>query len=168
MLKVLVPFDGSADSKYGVRHVVSEFMKNGDLEAHVLNVQPPFSRHVSRFASRRSRIEFHQEQAERALKPARQALDGAAIPYTVHAEVGDKADCIADAARRLDCDRIVMGTSRKSALLRLLEGSVTDKVIERTTVPVEVIAGDAVSSLERVGIPAGIGAGILLVWAAVD
>jgi nucleotide-binding universal stress UspA family protein len=166
MLRVLVPSDGSGNSQYGVRHVVSEFMKHKDLDIHILNVQRPFSRHVSRFADRRARTEFHQVQAERALKPALQALDGAGIPYTVHVEVGDKADCIAQAAQWLHCDRIVMGTARKSSLARFFEDSVTNKVIERTTVPVEVIAGDAVSPLKRVGIPAGVGAGALVLWIA--
>ena len=168
MLRFLVPSDGSPNSQYGVRHVVSEFRKNPDLGAHVLIVQVPFSKHIGRFTSRRSRNEVHQEQSEKALKPVRQVLDSSGIPYTVHTEVGDKADCIADAARRLRCDRIVLGTARKSSLVRWVENSVTNKVVERTTVPVKVIAGDAASSLERVRIPAGIGAGLVLVWMAVD
>ena len=168
MLRVLVPSDGSPNSAYGVRHVMNEFMKRRDLEIHVLNVQRPFSNHVARFTSRRDRIEFHQEQAVKALEPARQALDRCGIPYTVHTEVGDKADCIAGTARRLRCDRIVMGTARKSSLIRWLEDSVTNQVIERTTVPVEVIAGDAAPSLERVGIPAGVGSGFLVLWMATD
>lgn len=161
MPRVLVPSDGSPNSLHGVRHVAREFTKNLDLEIHVLNIQRPFSSEVARFTSRRDRMAFHQEQSEMALGPARQALDRSGIPYTVHAEVGNKADCIADAARRLRCDRIVMSTARKSSLVRWVEDSVTNQVIERTTVPVEVIAGDAASSLERVGIPAGVGAGLL-------
>lgn len=167
MSRVLVPADGSPNSAYGVRHVVSEFMKNPALEIHLLNVQQPFSKRVSHFTKRRDRMEFHQEEAEKALKPARQMLDGYGIAYTVHTEIGDKADCIVEAARRLRCDRIVMSTARKSSLVRLVENSVTNQVIARATVPVEVIAGDTASSLERVGIPAGVGAGLLvLVMAA--
>ena len=166
MLRVLAPSDGSSNSQYGVRHVVNEFMKNRDLEIHILNVQRPFSKHIGRFVSKRNRTEFHQEQAETALKRVRQALDSSGIPYTVHTETGDNASCIADAARRLRCDRIVMGTARKSSLVRWAEDSVTNKVIERTTVPVEVIAGDAASGLERVGIPAGVGAGLVVLWIA--
>ena len=168
MLKVLVASDGSANSQYGVRHVMSEFLKNRDLEIHVLNVQRPFSAYVSRFSSRRNRDDFHQERAETALKPVRQALEGSGIPYTVHKEVGDKADCIAAAARLLQCNRIVMGTARKSSLMRLLEDSVTNKVIQRTTVPVEVIAGSRLSGLERIGVPAGVGTGAFLLWMAVQ
>ena len=167
MSRVLVPFDASPSSACGVRHVINEFMKNPALEIHLLNVQQPFSKRVSRFTRQRDRMEFHQEEAEKALKPARQMLDRYGIAYTVHTEIGDKADCIADAARRLRCDRIVMSTARKSSLVRFVEHSVTNQVIARATVPVEVIAGEKASSLERVGIPAAVGTGLLvLVMAA--
>ena len=101
MLRVLVPTDGSANSHHGIRHVISEYRKNRDLEVHVLNVQAPFSKHICDFSSKSDRAELHQEQAALALAPARQALDDAGVPYSVHVEVGDKADCIADMARRL-------------------------------------------------------------------
>ncbi|MDI1268405.1 MAG: universal stress protein [Polaromonas sp.] len=168
MSRVLLPFDGSPNSLHGVRHVAREFMKNRELEIHLLNIRRPFSSQVARFTSRQDRMAFHQEQARKALEPARQALDRSGIAYTVHIEVGERADCIADAARRLRCDRIVMSTARKSSLVRWVEDSVTNQVIERATVPVEVIAGDAASSLERVGIPAGVGAGLLVLGMAAE
>ena len=76
---------------------------------------------------------------------------------------------IAGTARHLRCDRIVMSTARKNSLTRLVENSVTNQVIALTTVPVEVIAGDSVSKLERYGIPAGIGTALaMLALAAGD
>ena len=96
-------------------------------------------------------------------------LDRSGVTYSVHVEVGNKAKVIAGAARRLHCDHIVMSTARKNSLTRMIEDSVTNKVLELTTVPVEMIAGDAVSKLERYGIPAGIGAALaLLALAAAD
>lgn len=166
MLRVLVPSDGSANSLHGLRHVISEFTKNRDLAIHVLNVQPPFSQHVCDFSSKSDRMDLHREQSEQALVPVRQALDDAGVPYTVHLEVGDKADCIVETARRLGCDCIVMSTARKSSLVRMVENSITNQVIERATVPVEVIPGEPASRLERFGIPAGVGAGILVLWMA--
>ena len=58
-----------------------------------------------------------------------------------------------------------MATARKNSLTRLVENSVTNKVIELTPVPVEVIAGDAVSRWERYGIPAGLSALVALLLA---
>jgi len=59
-----------------------------------------------------------------------------------------------------------MATARKNSLTRMIEDSTTNKVLERTTIPVEVIAGDAVSRWERYGIPAGLGALLALLLAA--
>ena len=88
------------------------------------------------------------------------------MPHETHRAIGERADEICRAARRLGVDRIVMGTARKNSITRMLEDSVTHRVLETTPVPVEVIAGDAVSKWERWGLPAGVvGLGGLLVLA---
>lgn len=56
----------------------------------------------------------------------------------------------------------------KNSLTRLVEVSVTDRVIERTPVPVEVVAGSEMSKWERYGIPALIGAGLAMALAIAD
>ena len=167
MLKVLIPVDSSRNCQFAVKHVIKQFMNNTAMEIHLLNVQSPFSRDVARFVSRKSLHDYHRDQAEKALGPARQMLDGYGIPYSAHSEVGVRAKAIADAARRLHCDQIVMSTARKNSLTRLIENSLTNKVLELTPVPVEVIAGDAVSGFERYGLPAALGtAAALLLFAA--
>ena len=166
MLKVLVPADGSPNSLHAIRHVVNQFMKSSAMEVHLLNVQPPFSRHISRFVSKKNRNDFHRDEGEKALQPIRQMLGNFGVPHAVHIEVGDKAKLIAEAARRLRCDQIVMSTARKNSLTRMIEDSTTNKVLELTSVPVEVIAGDAVSKWERWGIPAGVGTAFALVFLA--
>lgn len=51
----------------------------------------------------------------------------------------------------------------------MIEDCVTSKVIELTSVPVQIIAGDAISRWERYGIPAGLGAAVgLFLLAAAD
>jgi len=170
MLRVLVPSDGSRNALHAIRHVLHEYDQNHALDIHLLNVQPPFSALICEHSSKIARTDFHQEQADAALAPARRVLDDAGVPYTAHSKVGDTVDCIVDMAAELHCDGIVMGTARKSSLVRLVESSVTNKVLERAHVPVEVIAGESASTLERVGIPAGIGAGagILALWMAAN
>lgn len=160
MATLLLPCDGSSSALLAVRHAVDAFRRGDVLMVHLLNVQPPFSAYVARHVSRELRADFHRERADEALVEARQLLDGANVPYRVHAEVGDKARCIADAARRLRCDRIVVGTARK----RAVEDSLTSQLLERCAVPVEVIGGAPAGALERVGIPAGVGAGMALLW----
>ncbi len=168
MEKILLPVDGSPNSKYAARQVLNEFMKNPTIEVHLLNVQPPFSRHIANFVSRGDRSEYHRAQGEKAVMRIKEMLDNSSVPYTVHLEVGDKATLIPEFARRLHCDRIVMSTARKNSLTRMLEDSTTNRVLEATEVPVEIIAGDAISPVERYGVPTGIGAAIVLLFMAAD
>ena len=158
MRKVLVPVDGSRNSLHAVRHVVNAFMQNTAMEVHLLNVQSPLSRHAARFLSRRNREQYHRDRGTAALAGARRQLDKFGVPYTVTIEIGDRAEIIAREARRLHCDEIVMATARKNSFTRMLEDSTTNRVLELTHVPVEVIAGDAVSNVERWGLPAALAA----------
>ena len=168
MLKVLIPVDGSSNCQFAVKHVIKQFMNNTAMEIHLLNVQPPFSSYIARFVGSKTRRDYHRDEAEKALKPIKQMLDSFNIPYSVHTELGERAKTITDAARRLRCAHIVMSTARKNSLTRLVENSVTNKVLKLTSVPVEVIVGESVSKWERYGIPAGIGAALLLLFAAAD
>lgn len=166
MTRILVPCDGSSNALHAVQHVVDEFRDHPQLEVHLLNVQAPLSRHVAGHVGREACEEFHREQAQAALAPARRLLAAAGVPHELHIETGDKVDCIARAAQRLRCDRIVIGTARKGGLLRRLEPSITLALIERAAVPVEVIGGAPPGALERFGVPAGVGAGVAALWAA--
>jgi YjbE family integral membrane protein len=168
MQKILVPVDGSRNSEHVLRQVVNEFLSDPSLEVHLLNVQAPFSRHIAQFASKRARDDFHREQAEKAIAPARELLARHGVPFSAHVRLGEKAKMIVDEARRLRCDRIVMATARKNSITRMLQDSVTNKVLETTSVPVEIVAGDDISALERWGVPAGLGAAIALLVAAAD
>jgi nucleotide-binding universal stress UspA family protein len=167
-MKVLIPVNSSRNCQFAVRHAVRRFMNDGSTEIHLMNVQRPFSRYLAHFASKRTVHEYHRAESERALRPCRDILDGFGIPYAVHIEIGELAERITDKARRLHCDEIVMGTARKSSLTRLFESSITNRVLEQTSVPVEVVAGDSESPWERYGILAALAALLALLFAAAD
>ena len=160
MLKILVPVDGSRNAQHAVRHVIGEYRRHPGFEVHLLNVQAPFSRHVSQFVARSDRDAYHKAQAEAVLAPLREMLENASVPFAQHVRVGRRAETIADEAKRLKCDHIVLATARKNSLTRMIESSITNRVLDLTSVPVEVVVGDSVSRLERYGIPLGLGAGL--------
>ncbi|MGE4112345.1 MAG: universal stress protein, partial [Burkholderiales bacterium] len=168
MNKVLLPVDGSANSQGAVRHVVNRFLGDSAMEVHLLHVRAPLSQHIARFISRRDREKFHREEAERALAPARDLLNQFGVPHAEHVELGDKAQTIHRLAQRLRVNQIVMGTARKNSMTRMLEDSVTNKVLEVAQVPVEVVAGAEVSRFEKFGVPAGVGAALALLITAID
>ncbi|HEX6004808.1 MAG TPA: universal stress protein [Burkholderiales bacterium] len=169
MRKVLVPVDGSPNALKAVQHVVSRVMAGDSMEVHLLHVRTPLSQHVARFLDRRVRAAWHREEAEKALEPARAMLAKFGVAHTAHVELGDKASVIHRVAQRLRADLIVMGTARKNSFTRMVEDSITNKVLELAQVPVEVIAGDAISKTERYLVPAGVGsAALALILLAVD
>lgn len=156
--RVLLPLDASANSLQAVEHVIGRHAAGAALEVHLLHVRVPFSRYIARFVSRSDHQAYHQQEAERALAPARDLLNRAGIRHTDHVEYGDKAETIRAVAERLGIGQIVIGTARKNSLTRVLEDSVTHRLLEIVEVPVEVIVGRAVSRIEKIGLPAGLGA----------
>jgi len=168
MTKMLIPVDGSPNALEAVRNVVGRFTNDRSLEIHLLHVRAPLSQYVSRFISKHDRAAWHRDEAEKALAGARAMLEKSGISFAAHVELGDKAVIIDRFAQRLKVDRIVMGTARKNSLTRLIEDSVTNRVLELTQVPVEVVAGQAISVIERIGIPAGLGVALGLLVAAMD
>lgn len=166
MIKILIPVEGSANSLKAVRHIVNQFTGNHAMEVHLLHVRTPLSQYAARFISKRNRVSYHRDEAEKALQPARDMLEKFGVPYAAHIELGNKAQTINRVAKRLHASQIVMGTARKNSFTRMVEDSVTNQVIELASVPVEVIAGDSVSKLERFGLPAGLGAALALFYIA--
>lgn len=156
--RVLLPVDASANSLQAVEHVIARHAAGAALEVHLLHVRVPFSRYIARFVSRSDHQAYHQQEAERALAPARDLLNRAGIRHTDHVEYGDKAETIRAVAERLGISQIVIGTARKNSLTRVLEDSVTHRLLEIVEVPMEVVVGRAVSRVEKIGLPAGLSA----------
>lgn len=167
-VRVLVPVDRTPNARNAVRHVIEQFKAGLPIGLHLLDVQPAFSGLVARLAAGRSRDDSRRHESEKALRPIRSLLDSAGIPYEVHVQAGPRAEAIADTAKRLACDHIVMGTARKNSLTRMLEASVTNRVLELTAIPVDVVAGRAISPMERYGVPAGFGGALALLLMAAD
>ena len=166
MLNVLVPVDASPNALRAVRHAIAEYRRDHELQLHLLNVQPRVSRHAARFVSRADREGWLHDRANAAMAAAVALLADAGVPHQTHWAIGERAEEICRAAKRLDVHHIVIGTARKNSITRMLEDSMTHRLLETTPVPVEVVAGDAVSKWERWGLPVGaLGLGGLIVLA---
>jgi len=166
MLNVLIPVDASPNALRAVRHAIAEYRRDHELHLHLLNVQPRVSRHAARFVSRANREGWLHDRADAAMAAAVALLVDAGVPHQTHWATGERAEQICRAAKRLNVHHIVIGTARKNSITRMLEDSMTHRLLETTPVPVEVVAGDAVSKWERWGLPAGaLGLGGLIVLA---
>ena len=168
MKKVLIPIDGSESSLEAVRHVANSFHAMNSPEVHLLHVTPLLRKHAARFIPRRDRKAFYRDEAQAALGAARDILNRHSIGFSEHAETGEIAPTIDRIARKLKVDEIAMGTHRKSALVRMVQGSVCSQLMEITTIPVRVVALRRSSPMVRFGIPAGLGAAIAALVLAID
>ncbi len=142
MKRVLVPVDGSECSLRAVNHVIGDRARSGEphkYEVHLINVQPSFSRDVTRFFDPDQVSAFHRDESAQALAGAEALLAGAGVPHVSHAEVGPIADTIVNRAAALGCDLIVMGTHGHGALAGLLLGSTTAKVIHHAHLPLLLV-----------------------------
>jgi nucleotide-binding universal stress UspA family protein len=169
MKRVLIPVDGSDNSQLALRYVINECISGPMMEVCLLNVQLKFSRHIGRFLSKQTIDEWHKERSDQILLPAQELLKNHNIPFTITHKSGDRAQIIASEAKRLHCHHIVMGTARKNSLTRFFENSTSNALIELTSIPVEIIAGKSISSLERWAVPSvGIGAIATFITAILD
>lgn len=131
MLKALVPIDGSQNALGAIRHVIRLVQGREPLDIHLLNVQAPFHGDVTAFVPKGSVHDFHREQGHKAMAAACALLSESGIPYTKHIFVGHPAQVIADVAKQLGCDKVIMGTRGCGTITQLLLGSISHDAIHR-------------------------------------
>ena len=165
-MKVLIPVDGSRAALSALLHVGSLARSGVALEALLLNVQPRFHRHVSRYTSRAARDSLRAERSAAAMAPAIEALTRLRVPFRAVSEIGTVAARIAAVAQREQVDEIVIGTGRHPQWLRWLNPSIAQAVMERTDIPVTVLARGKVGAFERYAVPAGVAGIAALLMAA--
>ncbi len=160
-LSILVPVTGGAPSRAAVEHAARSVAANDGATVHLLHVLPRFNRHLGRFVGRRARDKFSAVRVAAAIEPARRLL--AAHGVDVRAHVRTAADVpqeIIRVAKSVGAGKIVMGSMRKSDLLRLLTGSFTGRVLDRSSIPVEIVLRGSAPRWSRIAIPAGVAAAI--------
>mgnify|MGYP001564957268 CR=1 FL=1 len=143
-LRILVPVDGAEHSLRAVQHVAGLKDKlRQKLEVLLLNVQPPVPMRELLFEGRLSEVHRLEEplkaRGREQLVTARGVLDAAAIECEPHVEIGETAPVIAGFARTHHCEMIVMGTRGLGPLAGLCLGSVANKVVHLSPVPVLLV-----------------------------
>lgn len=105
----------------------------------LVHVHPPIPYGMAAgWVGRKTVAEFYADVSAAALKPARDVLDRYGIGYAVEARVGEPAGEIVALARAGAFDCIALGTRGHTALATLMVGSVAQKVLAASTLPVLV------------------------------
>ena len=158
---LLVPVTGGALSRAAVEHAARSVAGQRGATVHLLHVLPRFNRHVGRFISRGARDKFNAARVAAAIEPARRLLLAHGVDVRAHLRTAaDVPHEIIRTAKTLGAGKIVMGSTRKSDLLRFLTGSFTGRVLDRSGIPVEIVLRGEASKWSRIVVPTGLAAAI--------
>jgi nucleotide-binding universal stress UspA family protein len=139
MEKILLSVDSSLSSLHAAEYLAKIFAAGNRLEIHLLNVQEPMLEHIATRFSEVERNKMYRENSEAEIKAVREFLMMNNIPSAIHFAQGAVGPIIAQKAKELGCDRIVMGTRGHAALLGMVLGSIAQKVIHFSDVPVTLV-----------------------------
>ena len=139
-MRILLAVDDSAVATAAVRRVarLAKALKEAP-ELHVLHVVPRLSRAAEKEFGKAGPGRYYERQSEAALAAVRPALQRARLAFQEHAAVGEIVPTVLAQAKATKADLVVIGSHGKGALKSLLVGSVTQKVIALSPVPVLVV-----------------------------
>lgn len=144
--KILIPTDGSETAEVAVEHAV-EMAKRYDAELHALYVVDidaiNFSlgtEQVDRLkAGRYDEMEEVKEKAEGATGRVAERADEGGVEVVEEVRPGTPHDAIVKYADNNGIDVIVMGSHGRGGVRRALLGSVAERVLRTTHLPVFVV-----------------------------
>ncbi|WP_254278872.1 universal stress protein [Haloarcula marina] len=134
--RILVPTDGSESMRGVVAHAIELATVHG-AEIHGLYVVD-----TGRYATLPVETtwdgvtEMLREEGEQSLESIERMAAGADISVETAIVEGGPSNEIVEYAREHDCDTIVMGTHGRGGIDRLLLGSVAERVVRTSPVPV--------------------------------
>jgi nucleotide-binding universal stress UspA family protein len=141
MTTLLIPVDGSDYSLKAVDYAVYRARESkAPIEVHLLNVQMALaSVNVKLFVSAESLESYYRDEGHRALEAPLSRARSAGLQVTSHIGVGEPAKIIIDYATDKKADEIIMGSHGRGALAGAFVGSVAQKVVHLSPVPVVLI-----------------------------
>jgi nucleotide-binding universal stress UspA family protein len=140
-MKILIPVDGTESANRAVDHVIASRDWLKELpQVLLLNVQWKIaSGNVKLFISQQTVNDYYREMGMAALATACSKLETAGFPYSYHISVGTPAEAIVQYATEQKVDQIVMSAGGERTLASLLLGSVVNKVLHLSAIPVLLI-----------------------------
>jgi nucleotide-binding universal stress UspA family protein len=148
---ILVPTDGSEGMETVVEHA-AELAEEHGARLHLLYVVNTASfASLPMEATYESITEMLDAEGETALDTAMAAIDRVDTDLSVERRMreGSPAQEIVDYATTEGCDVIAMGTHGRGGINRLLLGSVAERVVRSSPVPVLTVrVGDVVAETE--------------------
>lgn len=135
-MKILFAVDGSDFTRRALDYLAThDWLRRGNVLS-VFTVVLPVPHRAAAMAGPALTHGYYRDDAEVALRPAREALAAGGTQAEFSWEMGHPAEVIANKATRDGFDLIVMGSHGHGALANVVLGSVATQVLARCKVPV--------------------------------
>jgi nucleotide-binding universal stress UspA family protein len=139
-MKILFAADGSKYTKKALAFLVThESLAGPDGEVVVLNVQAPVPGRVSSMLGSTEVAAYHAEESQKVLAPIERFLQRHKIAFKARGVVGSPTTEILRAAKKEKVHMIVMGTHGHGILGRAVMGSVAQRVVTDSEIPVLLV-----------------------------
>lgn len=137
--KILVGIDGSQVSKGAALESIriAKDMGSTVLGVYVIPMGPDM---IEYFKVHKLKDGL-KENAKTSIEEIRKEAENEGVPFHVLIEEGNPSEKIIETAKRNDCDLIVLGRKGKSAIEKLLVGSIAERVAGESHVPVMLVPG---------------------------
>ena len=142
-MKILVATDGSKPALQAVKLAVKLLRQMETGASHrvtLISVHDDAGlQHAKRFVGAAAVADYLRELSEKELKPAHKLLDAAGVRHDLVLRTGHVAQEIVDCAKKGRYDLLLLGAKGRGALADLLIGSVAQRVLATSTVPVLLV-----------------------------
>ena len=139
-MKILLAADGSKFTKKALAFLVNhESLMGAQSELFVLNVQTPVPGGVKSLLGSAEVAAYHREEGEKVLEPIKEFLGRHPVHFQCVSVVGAPVGEILKAAEREKSQLIVMGTHGHGLLGRALMGSIAQRVVADSDLPVLLV-----------------------------
>ena len=139
-MKVLLAADGSKYTKKALAFLVNhESLVSTNNELFVLNVQIEVPGRVKTMLGSAEVAAYHREEGDKVLNPIKKFLDKHALNYRCASVVGHPVEEILKTAAKEKSHLVVMGTHGHGLIGRALMGSIAQRVVADSDIPVLLV-----------------------------
>ena len=142
MNTILVAIDGSDNAMRALEEALKVFATDA-LHIHLLTVAEVIQMNEVLFKDTSTGMhqieDEHKAACQKLLEPATRKLEQAGISHDAHIEIGQPAQTIVETASKYHCGMIVVGTRGNGAIRSIVVGSVANKVVHLSKVPVLLV-----------------------------
>ena len=139
-MKILLAADGSIYTQKALDFIIThKHLLGAERELIVVHAQMPLPTGFNVIMGFDKAQELHAIEADTVFKPVKKFLDKHAIKYRCLTGIGPIVKEIIDIAKAEHVHLIVMGTHGRDLVGRALMGSVAQKVVAHSTVPVLLV-----------------------------